>query len=701
MSASIRFIFAVHDHQPVGNFDSVIEQATADAYVPFLDVVERYPAFRFGFHASGPLFEWWEAKRPDLVDRLALLVERGQMEPLGGGFYEPILPMLPERDRVGQIEAYADPLHERLGRPIEGMWLAERVWEPGLARSIADAGMRWTIVDDFHLMCAGVPKDKMAGYFVTEDDGRLLRIFPISEALRYRIPFAGPEETVALLRSLATEEGDRVVVYADDGEKFGVWPRTKRLVYGERWLERFVQAILAESSWLRMSSFSEVVRDLRPAGRVYLPDCSYREMTEWALPVESQVEYDAAVEGLKRDDRLDEVRRFLRGGNWRMFLAKYPEACVMYSKMRHVSDRLAAIDRRGKAWHEAVRSLYRGQCNCAYWHGVFGGLYLPHLRDAVYKNLLEAEAGLLASPRPVVERRDFDLDTEEEIHVTNGLLGIYVKPGMGGHIYELDVLEKRTNLLAGLARRPETYHAKVSGARVVTDVEEVASIHDLVLAKQEGLHRRLQYDPHWRMGLMDHFFRHGSTLEAFARGEVLEDGDFLLGRYSVGVNERSSGVQLNLSREGTVGGASVRLEKTIWLPKGEEQFEVTYAIRNLSDQDVQADFGVEWNFAMLAGKAHDRYLVDSAGRNVGPLSTQADFPKQDRFTLVDEWKGIRVSLSFDLPADVWTFPVETVSQSESGFELVYQSTSVTPRWVAFLQPHSTWKTRLTLAVEVR
>lgn len=700
MAPSIRFVFAVHDHQPVGNFDSVIAQACEDAYVPFLDVVEKYPAFRFGFHASGPLFEWWEANRPDFVTRLARLAERGQMEVIGGGYYEPILPMLPERDRVGQVHAYAERLEERLGRAVEGMWLAERVWEPGLARSIADAGMKWTIVDDFHMICAGVPKDRMAGHFVTEDDGRLLRLFPISEALRYRIPFADPKETIDLLRGLATEKGDRVVVYADDGEKFGVWPRTKRLAYGEKWLERFIQAILAESSWLRLSTFSDTIRDVRPSGRVYLPDCSYREMTEWALPVESQVEYESAVAAMKATKGLEGLRRFVRGGNWRNFLAKYPEACVMYAKMRHVSDRLDGMERRGKAWQEAVRALYRGQCNCAYWHGVFGGLYLPHLRDAIYRNLLEAEVAVLSSTRPVSERRDFDLDGDEEVHLANGLLGLYVKPGMGGHVYELDVLERRTNLLAGLARRPETYHAKVAGAQVVTDIEKVASIHDLVVAKQEGLEKRLHYDQHWRMGLMDHFFRHDATLEAHARGELQEDADFLLGAYTGGVHEQPSAVQLRMSREGTVAGTAVRLEKTLSLARGERQVEVVYTIRNLSDQDLQADFGVEWNFSMLAGRAHDRYILDTAGRNLGPLATQGDFARQERFALVDEWKGIKVVLAFDAAADVWTFPVETVSQSESGFELVYQSTSVTPRWVAHLQPHSTWKTRMVLAVEL-
>ena len=114
MPPSIRFVFAIHNHQPVGNFDKVLEQAHEDSYRPFLDTVEKYPEFKFGFHTSGPLFEWWERRHPDQLQRLARLAKRGQMEVIGGGFYEPILPILPERDRRGQIRAFSEYLERRL-----------------------------------------------------------------------------------------------------------------------------------------------------------------------------------------------------------------------------------------------------------------------------------------------------------------------------------------------------------------------------------------------------------------------------------------------------------------------------------------------------------------------------------------------------------------------------------------------------------
>src|SRR3954454_16269120 len=102
----VRLILALHNHQPVGNFDGVFEAAYRDSYLPFLEVMEDYPQIPFALHTSGPLLEWLEARRAEYVARVRALVEAGRLEVLGGGFSEPILTMIPHRDRVGQILGY-------------------------------------------------------------------------------------------------------------------------------------------------------------------------------------------------------------------------------------------------------------------------------------------------------------------------------------------------------------------------------------------------------------------------------------------------------------------------------------------------------------------------------------------------------------------------------------------------------------------
>ena len=56
----INFIFGVHNHQPVGNFDHVFEWATKQAYEPFLDVIEKHPSIKIVFHYTGCLIDWFE-----------------------------------------------------------------------------------------------------------------------------------------------------------------------------------------------------------------------------------------------------------------------------------------------------------------------------------------------------------------------------------------------------------------------------------------------------------------------------------------------------------------------------------------------------------------------------------------------------------------------------------------------------------------
>ena len=112
MTPSVRLLLVLHDHQPVGNFDGVIEQAYQDSYLPFLDVFERF-GLPIALHTSGCLAEWLDTHHPEYLDRLANLAKAGRVEIVGGAFYEPILTMIPPRDRVGQINRYSDWLRDR------------------------------------------------------------------------------------------------------------------------------------------------------------------------------------------------------------------------------------------------------------------------------------------------------------------------------------------------------------------------------------------------------------------------------------------------------------------------------------------------------------------------------------------------------------------------------------------------------------
>ncbi|MEN0110763.1 MAG: alpha-amylase/4-alpha-glucanotransferase domain-containing protein, partial [Planctomycetota bacterium] len=620
MSQPLRLVLVLHNHQPIGNFDGVCEQAYQDSYLPFLDVFEDFAHLPIGLHTSGSLIEWIERAHPEYLHRVARLVSEGRVEVLGGPFYEPIMTMIPARDRVGQIRAYTQWLTDRLGAKVRGMWMPERVWEQSLTRDLVEAGMEYTILDDFHFKNAGWVEEQLHGYYLTEEDTRLLSVFPGSEPLRYKIPFAEPHETIEYLRMVAARQPGAIVLFGDDGEKFGTWPDTQDHVYKHGWLRRFFEALEANSDWLKVTTPAEALDAVGPLGKVYIPEGSYREMTEWALPAAQQNRFHDAKHDLEHAGRWRGIEPFARGGFWRNFKARYPETGDMYARMQLVSRRVDAAERAISPTDSALpdpriaqakTELYRGQCNCSYWHGAFGGVYLPHLRHAVYHHLIAADnlldeaegRGLGDGAERYVEldTADYNLDGRQEVRLASNRLLALVAPAAGAELYELDVRSIRLNLGATLARREEAYHRKVL-AGPSDGGGDVASIHDRVVFKQEGLDQHLQYDDRPRRSLVDHFYDLDASLDAVSRGEAREAGDFVGAAFETRLRRNPDRMQAQFTRDGHVDGTPIRMTKGVTLDAGGSTLEVAYLLEGLPT-DRPIHFATELNLAGLPAGA--------------------------------------------------------------------------------------------------
>src|SRR4051794_29914760 len=379
-----------------------------------VEALDRHPGVRLSLHYSGALLEWFRAERPDFLERLRALAERGQVELIGGGYYEPVLASLPERDRLRQLQRMAAELERLSGTRPRGAWLAERVWEPELPTSLAAAGYEWTILDDAHFRAAAIPEANLWGAYTTEDQGHLLTVFGTEQGLRYRIPFGEVDDVIAYLRDHATEDGSRVGMMGDDGEKFGAWPTTYEHCWGSgRWVDRFFEALEANASWLTTVTPSEWLEREPPIGRVYVPTSSYAEMGEWALPPDEAAEFSRAVHDAAARHRPE--ARWLRGGFWRNFQVKYREVNDLHKQMLRTSDAVAAMA-PGVERDAGVDHLYRGQSNDCYWHGLFGGIYITHMRLATFEHLIAAEdlAVSAAGDAASASLLDADLDGRDE-----------------------------------------------------------------------------------------------------------------------------------------------------------------------------------------------------------------------------------------------------------------------------------------------
>ncbi len=630
------FLFAVHNHQPVGNFSPIFKAAFADCYRPLLEGLAAHPSFKFALHFSGPLWEYMEKHERGCWDIVRELAGRGQVELLGGGFYEPILSVIPEADRIGQVRMMSDFLGQSFGRRPRGLWLTERVWEPGLPGSLAAAGIEYTLLDEEHFHYAGV-RD-LATTYVTEDAGRTLRVFPIDKTLRYYIPFHPLEDIDRYLGSVRDAGGTAIL--GDDGEKFGLWPGTHKWVYQDGWLRRFLAFV--EDREIRMVSFSEFMDSHPPAGRVYLPPASYEEMMEWVLEPDAQAAYEKAKAAAGPD-----ARRFLRGGFFRDFFLKYPEANALHKRMIMISEAVRGAGASG----EAVRDLYKGQCNDAYWHGVFGGLYLPHLREAAYHHLLEAEK---ATPDPEGWKAlDYDCDGRDELVFRDRSFGLLVKPAAGGALIEIDYRPWSRNLSDVLGRRREAYHRAPSETPQGGEGAG-RSIHELGKTLPPEAAELMRYDRYSRSSLIDHFFSGGTTPEDFRRGGFEELGDFVDGAFSFD----ASGRELRMERRGSVRAGEQRVpvavRKTIACGAG--ALRVDIEIENLSGTALALIYGSEWN---LLAFPHELELLGPQGAAL---------------------YGGALVLEPTAASEVWSFALRTLSQSEGGFDIIHQGYCLCPVW---------------------
>ena len=680
-ATATRLVFVLHFNQPYGNLDRVFDDAMDRCYLRTLDLLLAHPQVRTGIHVSGPLLEWAERHRHELLDKLGRLVALGQAEILGGGLQEPMLAILPDRDAIGQLRAMADYCQQLFGARPQGMWLTERVWEPDLPRVITQGGYGYTLVDDSHLHAAGA-EGELSGYYVTDKAGAPLAVFPIDRGLRTRIPFADIEPLVEYL----IERRGRTLTYGDDAEKFGIWPTTEKRTWEEGWLEQLFEALGKRADEIQTVTPSAALRREPAQARVYIPTISYAEMGEWTLPAAAGVQYQDLGRRLRLSRLGPAAQPFMRGGIWQGFLAKYPESQLIYRKMLRVSAAVERARKRGDEEYPAARdALYCGQCNCGYWHGLFGGLYLQHLRSTLMSALLEAES--LAEPRPhvAVEVTDYDGDLQDEVLIEAPELNVYVAPASGGRAFEIDLRKPRFHLTGVLGRRPESYHEDVPRARVISDDElENISAHDLVRATEEGLAERLRYDAYPRGAFVDHLLPADADAERFDRDYAplvaLPTAAYAIA--SLESSAASASLELRWEAEG------FHLEKRLGV--GQKLGVAAEYRLGYEGERRQLCFASEIDFSLLTPRAEAGRSLVVLSPDGAPLNrpaeaapgAQAVHPQVGGVRLLVEPLGIDLAIRCRPAAELWRIPIETVSQSERGFEPSYQGTALVFVWRA-------------------
>src|SRR2546422_925359 len=351
--------------------------------------------------------------------------------------------------------------------------------------------------------------------------------------------------------------------------------------------------------------------------------------------------------------------------------------------------------------------LLRAQCNDTYWHGIFGGIYAPHLRTDPWRNLIRAEAiadrqtpGALV---PRVELLDYDADGANELLITSPEAQALLKPSDGGTIAALDFRPAAATLVNSILRRPEDYHARLREAAGNPTPAAVASIHEQTRVKEPGLERFLRYDRWPRHAFRVLIFDPARTHADYENLELHEDPGFAGGSYTV---KNSDAHDVELFRADTLpllGKNDAPRPKLLLIKEYsfgpvangcEVVCEVVVKLKEPLEKPIA--LGIESIVNLLAPAEPDRFFETPAGRENLRFSGTLPAPV---LRMEDGWQRVRVALHALSAKEFWVAPIETVSESEEGFERVYQGSQILAVWHPGLTTQKSWSVRLVWRIE--
>jgi hypothetical protein len=392
MSGKISLVLGFHEHLSPGAGDDDFDDLYGAVLKPLVTALNDRPAIHAALHFSGSLLERLERKKREFFLLIGDLVSRKQIELLGGGFYEPLLPFLPLADKIGQIEMLTTYIRRHFGKKTQGCCLPFGIWEQSLAGALNSCGMAYTFLEAESFRNAGIEEDELCLPVLTEDQGKLVTVFPV---------FASLEDA---LRSAGSAPGRRRAAAV-----FSSFPREN----GENGIGAFFEDLERRAAEKRFDFGlpAKVLRSLGPLKRACFSDAAGSSFHP------------------------------------RRFLTRCAEANSLYSKMYFVHSLINQL-RGDKPRKQAAREeLWKAQCADVFRQGP-RGTACSGVRKYACRALLSAEkiTREKGNFKPSLLAFDFDLDGQAEYLFQDKNINCYVKVP-GASLFELDYLPGTWNYL--------------------------------------------------------------------------------------------------------------------------------------------------------------------------------------------------------------------------------------------------------------
>jgi hypothetical protein len=432
MSHKLKLILGSHKHIPCGAGDDAFERTYGEQLKPFISTLYKYPKIQAVLHYSGVLLHWIERFHPEFLMLIEAMVSRKQVEILGGGFYEPMMPLIPPQDKIGQIELLTTYLRKQFGKRPQGCWLPALAWEQNMVSPLSACGMGYTFLDENQFKLAGFSGNELFSPCLSEDQGKTITVFPLSKGITAE--FAKKKVSLVLSGLAEKLSGGKDGVLSIF---FGSFPAKND---GSRAPDYAVHEFFEElslcESFVEFTSPGKFYRGLQGLPKAYFPDslgdCSGPE---------------------------NPLSRSLP----RRFLIDFPEANGIYSKM--VFTRVLINQLRGDKSRKrtAQEELWKAQgCDVFYCPGEYG-IDCRSVRSAAYKSLLDAERMCREKGPfiPSLMNFDFDMDGMGEYLFQDTKINCYIRL-RGAGVFELDYLPKTWNYL-------DTFSPDAAGAAGVRE----------------------------------------------------------------------------------------------------------------------------------------------------------------------------------------------------------------------------------------